>query len=208
MTKLLQPIPAAVFGLVVALLIGPGWFWFKSDAVVRRIVAARQAKQAAAAAARQDQRSQGWDFWTIEMENLAGELKEQRAKLRQQSDELDQRAARLDAERQELQRIRSDLEGMRHQIDDRVIAIKADEMHNLRSLAQTYAKLAPPSAVAILREMDDVTVVKILSLMKPDTTGPIFEEMAQTPDGNGGTLAKRVAVLSEKLRLMKSSTTP
>ena len=33
----------------------------------------------------------------------------------------------------------------------------------------------------ILREMDDTTVVKILSLMKSDVVGPIFEEMTSTP---------------------------
>ncbi|HZZ58457.1 MAG TPA: hypothetical protein VFE31_11550 [Opitutaceae bacterium] len=208
MTKLLQPLPAALFGLFLALVAGPGWYWFKSDSIVSRIVAAREAKAAAAAAAHDAQRSQGWDFWTIEMENLAGELKEQKAQLREEADALDQRKARLDSERQELDRIRSDLESMRHQIDERVIEIKADEMHNLRSLAQTYAKLDPANAVAILREMDDVTVVKILSLMKPDVTGPIFDTMATTPDGTGGTMAKRAAVLSEKLRLMKVPGSP
>jgi flagellar motility protein MotE (MotC chaperone) len=142
------------------------------------------------------------------MENLSAELKGQKEKLRNQADELDQRKARLDAERQELDRIRADLENMRHEIDERVITIKADEMHNLRSLAMTYAKLAPNSAVAILREMDDSTAVKILSLMKPDVTAPIFDTMASTPDGMGGSLASRAAALSEKLRLMKNPSTP
>ena len=57
--------------------------------------------------------------------------------------------------------------------------------------------------VAILREMDDTTVVKLLSLMKSDAVGPIFEEMTKTSSPEG-TLARRAAVLSEKLRLMKS----
>jgi hypothetical protein len=40
--------------------------------------------------------------------------------------------------------------------------------------------------------------------MKADTIGPIFEEMSKTaaPDG---TLARRAALLSEKLRLMKAA---
>jgi len=55
--------------------------------------------------------------------------------------------------------------------------------------------------------MDDTTVVKILSLMKPDVVGPIFEEMANTANGDG-TLAQHAAVLSDKLRLMKSGVNP
>ena len=85
-----------------------------------------------------------------------------------------------------------------------VIEITADESKNLKSLAATYASLSPPAAVAILREMDDTTVVKILSLMKSDVVAPIFEQMAVTP-GPDGTLAKRAGALSEKLRLMKSA---
>ena len=49
-----------------------------------------------------------------------------------------------------------------------------------------------------------MTVVKILSLMKADVVAPIFEEMSKTSDREG-VLARRAAILSEKLRLMKSS---
>ena len=86
------------------------------------------------------------------------------------------------------------------------IAINTDEAKNLRSLAQTYSTLTPHAAVAIIREMDDTTVVKILSLMKPDVVGPIFEEMAGASGGDTS-LAQHAAVLSDKLRLMKSAQT-
>jgi flagellar motility protein MotE (MotC chaperone) len=92
---------------------------------------------------------------------------------------------------------------MRKQIADRVIEIAADESKNVRTLAQTYGALTPRAAVAIFREMDDATAVKILSVMKPDIVGPIFEEMSKT-GGADAPLAKRAAQLSEKLRLMKS----
>ncbi|MEJ1971937.1 MAG: hypothetical protein WDM96_05460 [Lacunisphaera sp.] len=149
-------------------------------------------------------KDQGWDFWTIEIDGLSSELKEERARLRQQSDALNQRAARLSSEQQELAKVRADIESMRAEINRKVIEITADEMKNLKGLAQTYASLSPRAAVAILREMDDTTVVKILALMKSDTVGPIFEEMTKT-QGPDGPLAKRAAALSEKLRLMKAT---
>lgn len=201
--RILSPLSVAALALLLGLGTGPAWYWHKAGGALARAMAVRQQAAAEQTRLHDQQRAHGWDFWTIEMENLASELKEEKARLRKQSDELDKRASRMTADRQELDRLRSDLEGMRREIDLRVIAIKADEAKNLRSLSQTYSNLTPRGAVAIVRELDDSTAVKILSLMKPDVVGPIFEAMAQTPSPDG-TLARRAASLSEKLRLMRS----
>jgi len=208
--RILSPIPAALIALLLALAAGPLWFYLKTDEVIGRIVAARQVQLAAKAEVQNERRAQGWDFWTIEMENLANELKEEKKRLQQESDQLDQRAGRLASDRQELDRIRLDLEGMRKQIDQKVVVIRVDEVKNLKTLASTYSTLSPKAAVAILKEMDDATVVKILSLMKIDVVGPIFQEMALTPTGapDGSTLSKRAAALSDKIRLMKAGLAP
>ncbi len=199
MTKLIaHPAIVAALGLLTGTLVGLGWFWRAAGLMVDRAIAARPVAVVAAG------KDQGWDFWTIEMDGLSSELKEERARLRQQSDALNQRAARLASEQQELAKVRADIESMRAEINRKVIEITADEMKNLKGLAQTYGSLSPKAAVAILREMDDNTVVKILALMKADTVGPIFEEMAKT-QGPDGPLAKRAATLSEKLRLMKAT---
>lgn len=153
-------------------------------------------------------KEKGWDFWTIEIENLSNELKEERARLKKQSELLDQRSARLVGEEKELAKVRADIESLRKEIAEKVVEINADEAKNLRTLAQTYAALTPRGAVAILREMDDNTAVKILSLMKSDIVGPIFEEMSKSATPEGVPLARRAAVLSEKLRLMKAAKQP
>jgi flagellar motility protein MotE (MotC chaperone) len=149
------------------------------------------------------QQAQGWDFWTIEIDNLTSELKEEKARLAQRSDDLDQREARLAIEEQELNKVRADIEGMHQQMEQRITMISADESKNLRTLAQTYTNLTPKAAVAIFREMDDATAVKILALMKPDVVGPIFEEMASDTYGDNS-MARRAAVLSDKLRLLRA----
>ena len=87
---------------------------------------------------------------------------------------MDQRAARLASEEKELGKVRSDIDGLRKEIASRVIEISADEQKNIRTLSQTYTNLTPRAAVAIFKEMDDVTVVKILSLMKADVVAPIY----------------------------------
>ncbi len=201
MTKLLQnPTIVSVIALAMGVIAGIVPLWRAGDKLVQQAIATHIQKAKAG-------KAQGWDFWTIEVDNLASELKDEKARLAKQSDLLDQRAARLANEQQELEKVRSSIEGMRNEIASKVIEIQADESKNLRVLSQTYADLSPKAAVAIIREMDDVTVVKILSLMKPDVVAPIFEEMSTTTDKDG-LLARRAAVISEKLRLMKSTKAP
>lgn len=197
--KLQHPVSAAILGLVVSIGVGIALSWRSLGTVVTQLAAARPAAKQPG-----ELKKKGWDFWTIEIENLSNELKEERVRLKKQAELLDQRAARLAAEEKEFAKLRADVESLRKQIADRVIEITADESKNIRSLASTYTNLTPKAAVAILREMDDATAVKILSIMKADVVGPIFEEMAQTPTPDGS-LARRAALLSEKLRLMKAS---
>ena len=199
-TKLPSPVTIAAAGLTVSLALGVGLCWRAAGPLLELAAAARPRPVA-------DEKPKGWDFWTIEIDNLSNELKEERARLRKQAEVLDQRAARLASDGKEFEKIRADLDRLRKDIGDKVIEITADEAKNIRSLAQTYANLSPRAAVSIFKEMDDTTAVKILSLMKADMVGPIFEEMCRA-SGSDGSLARRAAVLSEKLRLMKSAKSP
>lgn len=197
--KLQNPAVAALLGVLLSVGVG---VYLSLRALTPLVEQAMVVPEKAAPA---ELKQKGWDFWTIEIDNLSNELKEERARLRKQSDLLDQRAARLTAEEKELGKVRSDVESLRKEIADKVIEITADESKNIRTLAQTYTNLTPRAAVAIFREMDDTTAVKILSLMKADVVGPIFEQMSQTAGTDGAPLARRAALLSEKLRLMKSA---
>ncbi len=196
--KLLGPLVASLLGLLRS--VGAGVY--VSARALAPLLA--RAPRAAEPEVSGELKPRGWDFWTIEIDNISNELKEERAKLRKQAELLDQRGARVAAEEKELAKVRADLERLRREIGEKVIEIVADEGKNLRTLAQTYTGLSPRAVVAIFREMDDNTAVKILSLMKSEIVGPIFEEMAKTA-GPEGPLARRAALLSEKLRLMKAA---
>lgn len=199
MTALRNPFLSATLGLLLSVAVGLAMFWRAALPLLSGAINTRL--KAAAALPRKER---GWDFWTIEIENLSNELKEERARLRKQSDTLDQREARIVAEQKELAAMRGEIDGLRHEIAEKVVAIREDEAKNLRALSQTYANLTPRAAVAIIRELDDVTATKILFLMKPEVVGPIFEEMSNASAADGTPLARRAAILSEKLRLMKS----
>lgn len=192
------PLVVSALGLVVSIGLGVGLCW---RVVVPLVEKAAIRKPPAVV----EDKSKGWDFWTIEIENLANELKEERARLRKQSEAIDQRAARIASDTKELERVRADVERIRREIGEKVVEISADEAKNIRALSLTYANLTPRAAVTIFRELDDTTAVKILSLMKADVVGPIFEEMSRAPGTGDVPLARRAAVLSEKLRLMKAA---
>ena len=202
MSKFANPFVAAALGLTVGLVTGLVPFWRAAEAALEHAVRLVPHKDALGG----DERERGWNFWTIEIENLASELKGERDRLHLQGEQLDRRETQLAAERQELSKIRTEIEGLRQEIATKVIEINADEIKNIRILAQTYTNLTPKAAVAIIREMDDVMVVKILSMMKPDVVAPIFEEMSRTT-GTDGTLARRAALLSDRLRLIRSTKT-
>ncbi len=200
--KLQNPIFAAAFSLLLSVGIGVALCAKMIGPLLQQAAAAHAPKEPT------ELKKKGWDFWTIEIENLSNELKEERARLRKQSDQQDQRAARLAAEEKELAKVRDDIDALRKEIADKVIEISADEQKNIRTLSQTYATLTPRAAVAIFKEMDDTTAVKILSLMKSDVVGAIFEQMSMTLGSDGTPLARRAALLSEKLRLMKATKPP
>jgi flagellar motility protein MotE (MotC chaperone) len=194
--RLVKPWTVAVVGLLIGAAAGLGWYWFQA---VNLLASARVHRAPVSALLK----FKTWDVWTVEIDNAAKELKEEKERLRKESDQLDLRAARLTAEREQIEKLRVDIDAMRTEITERLVEVKAGEMKNLRTLAQDYTNISPKAAVAIFRELDDVTAVKILSLMKPEIIGPIFEQMSL-----GGTEdAKRAATLSEKLRLTTSEKT-
>ncbi len=142
-----------------------------------------------------------WDFWTPEVENLAKELTEQRAAIARREAEVAAREKRLTDEARELEQIRRQIESLRAEIGNRLVEVQAQELKNLKSLAVTYSRLTPASAVAIFGQMDDLMVAKLLSLMKPEVSSAILEEFSRSPGPDNVNL-KRAAEISQRLRLL------
>src|SRR3954469_25697139 len=148
--KLLQN-PIVVAALSVMLSVGLGLFtiW---KAAVPLIAAHRVGPAQKSLVDVEEIKARGWDFWTIEIDNLSNELQEEKARMKKQSELLDQRAARLAAEEKELGKVRQEIETLRKEIADKVVELSTDELKNLRSLSQTYTSLTPKAVVAIFRE--------------------------------------------------------
>jgi len=198
MSNLVKTIGLVVVG--VALGTGTSFFMLSkatSSFVSRALAAKAHAKEELAP-------EKPWDFWTVEMENLAAELKDDKARLKQREELISQREARLATEKQEIEKMRKQLESLRASIDSRLIEVTAGEEANLKKLAKTYSGLTPKAAMAIYKEMDDNTLAKLMSVMRPGDQKLILEEMSRQ-SATDPTIAKRAAVISEKLRLLKSA---
>jgi flagellar motility protein MotE (MotC chaperone) len=148
-----------------------------------------------------------WVLRSAEIEKLATDLRQEKAALEDRRKELDQSESRLTSEREELRKVRSEIDLMRREVTDNIPKVQTAERQNVKNLAKTYAAMKPVDAVTVLRELDDQTIVKILSCMKADVVGAIFQEMTRARD-NDGTLAARAAQLSDRLRLVQTEPKP
>lgn len=163
--------------------------------------------------------SKDWDFYTAEIDNLLQELQKQRTTYEVKTKDLGAVEMRIAAEKQELLRLRDELlrlrgeiEKMRDDLTTQTTELLSTEKSNIRNLARSYAIMKPAEAVAILSEMSDANIVKLLATMKADVVAKILGEMAKTKDPAASadsktTLANRAATISDQLRLFKSENT-
>lgn len=150
--------------------------------------------------------SKDWDFYTAEIDTLINELKSQKESYDKKFKDLSAVQLRIDTEKKELLRIRTEIDKMRQDLTTQTTEMQTAEKSNLRNLARTYSNMKPSQAVAIVAEMSDENVVKLLALMKPDIVAKILGEMSRTADGAGNatsSMAARAAKLSDQLRLFK-----
>jgi flagellar motility protein MotE (MotC chaperone) len=137
-----------------------------------------------------------WSFFNPELDQIVAELKSEKDAAVAKEKLLDELAARLRAERAELDEALKGIKKIQSQVDRDVFRIKEDEAGNLKRLAKMYASMEPASAAKILRELDDVIIVKTLTLMKEPETALVLESFSRL----GETETKRAAALAENLR--------
>jgi flagellar motility protein MotE (MotC chaperone) len=192
-------IPLAL-GLLLGMGTGVGVFWREA----RVLALAVRASQATASEPVQPDKP--WDFWTLEIENLASELQDMKAALGVREQAVAAREERLVADLRELAKTRAQIETLRASVVAEMVQFEAEETKNLKTLAKTYSELTPKAAVGIMRQMEEDVVVKILHLMKSDVVSPILQEMGASADPE---LTKQAAQITERLRLVKAlKTTP
>ncbi len=139
-----------------------------------------------------------WNFKNGEVEQLVVDLKEQSERLADRQRELDEFASRLEAERQEILNVTQTVSRMQQEFDQNVARVGTEEAANLKKLAKLYSTMTPEAASAILKELPDEQIVKIMSSMKDPDKAAIFESLTKADEKS----SKRVAQISERMRLV------
>jgi flagellar motility protein MotE (MotC chaperone) len=137
-----------------------------------------------------------WERHDPEVDQLLKEIKDEKAALEKRGAELRGLETRLAAERAEINQITQRVAQLQFEFDQNLVRVKEEEIPNLKKLAKMYTAMSPEGASAIMRELDDLVVVKVMSFMKEDQSAPLLDAMAR----EGETQAKRAAAIAEALR--------
>jgi len=144
-----------------------------------------------------------WDFSNPEADQLIAELKIEKKLVEQRQQQLDDLAARLNSERAELGQVIQSVRQLQTEFDKAVLHVKDDEAVNLKKLAKVYAAMSPDAASAVLEQLDNEAIVKIMIFLKDVDSAAILEAMSK----KGDAAARRTAQISEQIRLSAHSTT-
>ena len=137
-----------------------------------------------------------WERHDPEVDQLLKEMKSEKEQLEKRATELRELETRLAAERAEINQITQRVAQLQFEFDQNIIRVKEEEVPNLKKLAKMYTAMSPEGASAIMRELDDMVVVKVMSFMKEDQSAPLLDAMATA----GEAQAKRAASIAEALR--------
>jgi flagellar motility protein MotE (MotC chaperone) len=155
-------------------------------------------------AARAAANGPSWDFANPEIDQLISELRSERGAVALRQQQLDELASRLDTERQELAAATQTVRQMQDAFDKSVVRVQEEEVPNLKKLAKVYAGMTPATAAAVMGQLDDTVIVKIMLYMKESETAAILETLAKKSPAD----AKRAAAISEHVRLSVPPKTP
>lgn len=145
-----------------------------------------------------------WEFNNPEVDQIIGELRAEKLSLQEKIKQVNEMSNRLKAEQRELMAATQAVHRLQLEFDRSVARVKEEEVANLKRLAKLYATMTPESAAGVLKHLDDEQMIKILVHMKESEVAPVLEILSkQSPDD-----AKRVALLSERLRLVLLRPTP
>lgn len=145
----------------------------------------------------EEERNDGfWERHDPEVDQLLKEIKSEKESLAKRATELRDLETRLAAERAEINQITQRVAQLQFEFDQNIIRVKEEEVPNLKKLARMYTAMSPEGASAIMRELDDMVVVKLMTFMKEDQSAPLLDAMAL----QGEAQAKRAATIAEALR--------
>lgn len=136
-----------------------------------------------------------WRFHNQEFNQWVTQIKDEKDALALRAQQLDELQKRINADRQEISTVTQTVAQMQSDFDKNVIRFKAQETENVRHQAKLIAAMSPEGSAAMIREMSDDDIVRILFIMKTDQASLVLDSLSKV----GVNEAKRAAMLTVML---------
>jgi flagellar motility protein MotE (MotC chaperone) len=136
-----------------------------------------------------------WKFLNPEFNQWVSDVQNEKERLDLRSQQLDEWQTRLNLELQEVSMATQTVAQLQSNFDQDVIRFKAQETDNVKHQAKLISAMSPEGAMAMVSQMSDDDVVRILFMMKPDEASLILDTLSKS----GVDQAKRAAQLTERL---------
>jgi flagellar motility protein MotE (MotC chaperone) len=137
-----------------------------------------------------------WKFRNPDIDQWVAQIKDERDTLAEREQQLKDWEARLAAESKEIAAVTQAVTRTQADFDKRVILFTDQQKDNVKKQLKVVADMTPDGAVAMLNEMPDEEVARMLYAMKPDVSGAILDAMSKL----GGPSAKRAATLADRIK--------
>ncbi len=136
-----------------------------------------------------------WRFHNPEFSQWVAQIKEEKDALALREQHLTELQNRLAAERQEILTVTQTLTRLQAYFDQNVIRFSSQASENVRHQAKLIAAMSPAGAVALIAEMPDADVVRILFTMRTDEASAILDGLST----RGKDDARRAALLTVRI---------
>lgn len=137
-----------------------------------------------------------WKFHNPDIDQWVAQIKSERDALAVREQQLKDWEARLAAESREIATVTQSVTRTQQEFDKRVVLFSDQEKDNVKKQLKLVADMTPDGAVAMMNEMPDDEVVRLLYSLKPDVSGAILDSMSKLNADS----ARRAAALTDKIK--------
>lgn len=143
-------------------------------------------------------------YTPADIQTLTKQLQEKEKQLIQKEEILKQHEVQINQMQSELDGKQAEIINYQEMITQTVTQVLAAEKKNVSKLAKVFSMMPPEEAVAIVRKLDDQTVVSVLGTMKDRASAKILGAYAAL----GEVHAERVARISEMMKKITKEVEP
>lgn len=137
-----------------------------------------------------------WRFHNPDIDQWVAQIKDERETMAMREQQLKDWESRLAAESREIAAVTQAVTRTQEEFDKRVLTFSTQQKDNVKKQLKVIADMTPEGAAAMMNEMPDDEVARLLYTLKPDIAAGILDAMSKP----GGAPAKRAATLTDRIK--------